>query len=423
MSRTNNDVEDLNLPKSTLTEFFDDVEGKLALLTGLVPYEEFGLTLEQIRRPLLVIGKPGIGKTCGIISCIKELNKKLPPEKKLGFKKILLGQTVVGSLSGIPLLDQTSHKAIRVQDSGLPDPAEDGEYGVLFLDEITTADEMQIQPALGLADDSRSLGEYTLPDHWIVVGAGNGPDCTNFVRLDDMTISRFTAYDVNYDYKRDFRPYAHATGISEDIIAFLNFAPDLCVRVESSDMDEAGKMFPCPRTWERLSIEMKMRKVRGKEVPIDSMGNFAGRIIGKQAAREFAAFLEFKKRLNYDLEKILDGTERDPEVGMAKESFHIILEGLLKRVKDELKGYNSTDAVPVEMYHRVGNMISWLLKFQELENKINAIIEIRDDVPCIAELMFDDDFADECCPGLNDFFSDNSSLLQCRIDDLENLRF
>lgn len=423
MGRTNNDVEDLNLPKSTLTEFFDDVEGKLALLTGLVPYEEFGLTLEDIRKPLLVVGKPGIGKTCGIISCIKELNKKLPESKKLGFKKILLGQTVVGSLTGIPLLDHNSNKAIRVQDSGLPDPTKDGEYGVLFLDEITTADEMQIQPALGLADDSRSLGEYTLPEHWIVVGAGNGPDCTNFVRLDDMTISRFTAYDVSYDYKRDFRPYAHATGISEDIIAFLNFSPDVCVRVESSDMDEAGKMFPCPRTWERLSIELKMRKVRGKEVPIDSIGNFAGRIIGKQAAREFAAFLEFKKRLNYDFEKILDGTERDPEVGMAKESFHIILEGLLKRIKDELKSYNSVDEVPVEMYHRVGNMISWLLKFQELENKINAIIEIRDDVPSIAELMFDDDFADECCPGLNDFFSDNSSLLQSRISDLENLRF
>ena len=160
--------EGLNLPHSTLTEFFDDVEGKLAMLTGLVPYEDFGLTLEEIRRPLLAIGKPGIGKTCGIISSIKEMNKKLPKEKHLGFKKILLGQTVVGSLSGIPVA-RPDGTVVRIQLPDLPDPQRDGEYGVLFLDEITTADEMQIQPALGLADDSRSLGEYTLPEHWIGV--------------------------------------------------------------------------------------------------------------------------------------------------------------------------------------------------------------------------------------------------------------
>ena len=67
--------EGLNVPKSHLKEFFDDVEGRLAFLTGLVDPEQFGLTLEQVRRPLLVIGLPGIGKTCGIISSIREMNK------------------------------------------------------------------------------------------------------------------------------------------------------------------------------------------------------------------------------------------------------------------------------------------------------------------------------------------------------------
>lgn len=414
--------ENLNIPQTTLTEFFDDVEGKLALLTGLVPYEEFGLSLEDVRKPLLVVGKPGIGKTSGIISSIKELNKKLPADRQLGFKKILLGQTVVGSLQGIPVA-RPDGTVVRIQIPDLPNPAIDGEYGVLFLDEITTADEMQIQPALGLADDSRSLGEYKLPNHWIVIGAGNGPDCTNFVRLDDMTLTRFSAYDINYSYKKDFRPYAHATGISEDIIAFLNFSPDACVRVESTDMDEAGKMFPCPRTWERLSIELKMREAMGRKVDISSIGNFAGRIIGKNAGREFGAFMDFKKRLDYDFNKIFDGTERDPEVGMAKESYHIILEGLFKAVKDDLKNFNSQNEVPVEMYKKVGNMISWILKFHELENKINAIIEIRDDIPAIATLMFDDDFAEVCCPGLNDFFDENAALLQSNLDALENLRF
>lgn len=412
--------EGLNLPHSTLTEFFDDVEGKLAMLTGLVPYEDFGLTLEEIRRPLLVIGKPGIGKTCGVLSSIREMNKKLPKDRKLGFKKILLGQTVVGSLSGIPV-SKPDGTVVRIQLPDLPNPQRDGEYGVLFLDEITTADEMQIQPALGLADDSRSLGEYSLPEHWIVIGAGNGPDCTNFVRLDDMTLTRFSAYDINYNYHKDFRPYAHATGINEDIIAFLNFKPDLCVRPESTDMDSAGKMFPCPRTWERLSIELKMRKVQGKPVDPDQIANFAGRIIGIKAGREFGAFMQYRKTLAYDIDKILAGTEKDPEVGMPAETYHIIIQSLIKKITNKVKTYDSIDDVPLHVYEMCGHMLHWILKFQELERKVNAIAEIRDDCDLLVDLIFDDDFAENYCPEIDDFLRENNVLLNSAFNNIAGL--
>lgn len=412
--------EGLNLPHSTLTEFFDDVEGKLAMLTGLVPYEDFGLTLEEIRRPLLVIGKPGIGKTCGVLSSIREMNKKLPKDRKLGFKKILLGQTVVGSLSGIPV-SKPDGTVVRIQLPDLPNPQRDGEYGVLFLDEITTADEMQIQPALGLADDSRSLGEYSLPEHWIVIGAGNGPDCTNFVRLDDMTLTRFSAYDINYNYHKDFRPYAHATGINEDIIAFLNFKPDLCVRPESTDMDSAGKMFPCPRTWERLSIELKMRKVQGKPVDPDQIANFAGRIIGIKAGREFGAFMQYRKTLAYDIDKILAGTEKDPEVGMPAETYNIIIQSLIKKITDKVKTYDSIDDVPLSVYEMCGHMLHWILKFQELERKVNAIAEIRDDCDLLVDLIFDDDFAENYCPEIDDFLRENNVLLNSAFNNIAGL--
>ena len=305
----------LNVSKSTLTEFMDALEAKLALITNLVDYKQIGLTLKDIRRPMLIVGLPGIGKTCGIISIIEKLNLKLPEEKKLGFKKILLGQTVVGSMSGIPVV-MPDGTVKRVQVPDLPDPERDGEYGVLFLDEITTADEAQVQPALGLADDSRNIGTYTLPEHWSVVGAGNGPDCSNFVRLDDMTISRFEVYDIAYDFQEDWRPYAQSHGIEDNIIAFLSFDPSACVRVESTDMDDNGKLFACPRTWERLSHELKMRKAIGKEVRQDDIGRFAGRIVGVNAARHFQAFCATIERLDVSPEKIVNGEERDPSADM-----------------------------------------------------------------------------------------------------------
>lgn len=416
-----NEVEGLNLPKCGLTEFLDDVEGKLALLTGLVDPEQFGLTLEDVRRPMLIVGLPGIGKTCGIISSIKEMNKRLPAEKQLGFKKILLGQTVVGSLSGIPV-SRPDGTVVRIQIPDLPNPERDGEYGVLFLDEITTADEMQIQPALGLADDSRSLGEYDLPPHWVVIGAGNGPDCTNFVRLDDMTLSRFVAYDVAYNYKKDFRPYAHKVGIHEDIIAFLNFNNDICVRVESTDMDSAGKMFPCPRTWERLSTELKMRAAVGKPVDYDNMESFSGKIIGLTAGREFAAFMRFKQNLNYDAQKIFVGQERAPEVGMASETFHIILQSLIKNIIAEMRNTgDGSGNYPLETYQHCANMMKWLLSMHELEKKINAIIELRNDCLELTSLFFDDDFL-ELCPEVDQFFTDHANLLVTHRNELDSLK-
>ena len=414
--------EGLNLPNSRLSEFFEDVEGKLALLTGLVPYESFGLTLEEVRRPMLVIGKPGIGKTCGILSAVKSLNEKLPAEKKLGFKKILLGQTVVGSLSGIPVVGQDG-KVIRVQIPDLPNPAVDGEYGVLFLDEITTADEMQIQPALGLADDSRSLGEYKLPEHWIVIGAGNGPDCTNFVRLDDMTLTRFVGYDIDYDFKADFRPYAHKTGIHEDIIAFLNFDNSMCVSVESTDADTAGKMFPCPRSWERLSIELKMREALGKPVSISKMTNFAGRIIGVNAARKFESFLHFKENFSYNIDAIANGTERDPEVAMKKETFHIALQGLIKYINNDIKENNDGNGnFPLTTYQHCANIMTWLLKFVELDTKLNAVVEMTKEVPLFNTIAYDDDFL-SMCPAFDKFFEENSDFISSIANDIDSFGF
>ena len=411
--------EGLNVPMTNLQEFFDDLEGRLSIITGLIDCEEdFGVTLEDVRRPLVVVGLPGIGKTCGIMSIRKKLNAKLPPEKQLGFKKILLGQTVVGSMTGIPVATGDG-RVVRVQMPDLPDPKRDGEYGVLFLDEITTADEAQVQPALGLCDDSRNIGEYTLPEHWIVVAAGNGPDCTNFVRMDDMLISRFTTvYDIAYDYKKDWRPWAHANNINEDIIAFLNFDPTACVRVESTDMDKAGKLFPCPRTWTNLSRNLDLRKMQGRPVQQHELASFASRIVGTKAGQQFSSFCSFKlKNTEYKVEDILEGKAPDPNQGMKKEVFHILLQGIIKQVTLEAKKAKesgSDDEMDVCLKH-FSNAMTWLIKFKthDFENVMNAFLEVKTECPYCVELMFHDRLS---CPALDQFLADNAEFLQAQID-------
>lgn len=412
--------EDLGIPKSSFEEFMEDLRGRLAFISGKLNYEDYGLTLKDVRKPVLVIGLPGIGKTCGVISIIKELNSTLPVNKQFGFKKILLGQTVVGTLSGVPVVNNQNGDVKRAQAPELPTVEKDGEYGILFLDEITTADEAQVQPALGLCDDSRNIGEYTLPEHWLVVAAGNGPDCTNFIRLDDMTLSRFSPYDINYSYKRDWRPWAHEHDINPLIIAYLNFKPENCVAVESTEMDDAGKMFACPRTWERLSIELKMRKALGKPVKANELANFAGRIIGKRVGREFAAFSSYSEDLPFDPNKIIEGDERDPEP-MKEESFHIILESCISIMKKIMSDtVDANGAYPSSTYRAMANLVDWFLKAENfaLELVVNAVAEMRTNIPNFGEILFDADFL-QFTNRFEEFITAHTDLiLDTSVDDL-----
>lgn len=409
--------ENIGVIQCDLSTFLDDFRGQMQLITGLIPMPTEGenkLTLDEVRLPNLVIGDPGMGKTCGIISVINELNELLPPDRQIHMKKILLGQTVVGSLSGIPVVNPATGDVVRVQAPDLPTVEKDGEYGVLFLDEITTADEAQIQPALGLCDDTRSIGTYTLPEHWVVVAAGNGPSCANFLELHDMTESRFVGYDIKYDYAKDWRPWAHAHGINSLIIAFLNFKPEYIIKVITGEADKSGKQFSCPRTWTRLDVELKKRSVLGRPVKQGELANFASRIIGVEAAREFAAFTAFNKSISVNPDEIVSGkvTKATPDMGI--EEFHIIVQQLIKRIQTLMDKTRQEDGgYLLETYEGIANVTTWIISMKDyvLEKAISAVVELNKEVEHIDEIMGDTENFDAMCPAWVDFLLEYSDLI------------
>jgi hypothetical protein len=300
----------------------------------------------------MIIGQPGIGKTVGVIAMVKAFNDYLAAnnvktkdgkDKRLGFRKIQFGQTTVGDFSGVPVVVNGEVRKLMPDD--LPTVEKDGEYGVLFLDEISTADSQQVQPALGLADDSRSLsGIYTLPEHWLVVGAANGPDCPNFVSLDPMTLTRFTPYAAECTWREDYEDYARSfnksngnrTTIHPDIIAYLEWKPDELINVITKN-DAVGSQFACPRSWKTLSDkiysleyddELKKKNVAIPVVKIQgftntteetkkkyspynkSFSDFVGNTLGVATGDSFTTFLTYKEGLIYDMEKIKQGKEK-----------------------------------------------------------------------------------------------------------------
>lgn len=371
------------------------------------------------RDPILVIGDPGIGKTCGIIGAIKDHNKTVPESEQWGFSKIQLGQTIVGALQGIPVVDPSTHKAIRVDVPELPrtdpnDPAYK-KYGILFLDEITSADTAQVQPALGLCDDSRNIGTYTLPENWLVVAAGNGPNCANFRELHDMTISRFIVFDVAYSFE-DWEQWAIDNNIHQMILAYLGWKPENIVHVVSDALADAehGKAFACPRSWERLSREMKKRRAMGRAIGTEEMASIAPRVIGDKIGNEFASFCAFEKVLKKNgisAEKILDGNIALPtrETIPTEEEYHIIMQSLISHMRILGDKYDAGAVKEEVAFQKVINATKWIVALGsfQLELVITAFATLGAKVPLYDMVISDPDYMDTYCPEWGRFIDEH----------------
>ncbi len=362
--------ENVGVIKSTLSDFYSRIVDTLELMIASETYPE--IDIEQVRRPILVLGEPGIGKTMGIMSIINAFNEVLEGNMKLGMKKILLGQSIVGELSGIPVATHNSETGeatlIKVQSDSLPDEARDGKYGILFLDEVTTADAAQVLPALALCDDTRNLGGYKLPEGWLVVLAGNGPDCANFKMLHDVVLNRVITIDVDFSYENDWKGWAQENFIHDSILAFLNFSPEWALKVESNKYEDAdiGKAFASPRSWTSLSYSLKeidrnnavaQGKAEGYATPVAGIASkmrqkyktkahsqtatkqeqylaIAGQIVGAGAANAFNAFNLLNKELKFDPDKIMKGEEAVamPADALKRQNLHMILASCTSRL-------------------------------------------------------------------------------------------
>lgn len=440
-----NDDRSLGVGVTHIGEFFDDIRGRIRLLSMSdeelqqlckEKEKELGCVLtpqemkRAVRRPVLVIGDPGVGKTCGIVGAIADHNAK-HPDNQWGFKKILLGQTIVGALQGIPIVDTSTHTVIREDVPDLPVAERDGKYGILFLDEITTADEAQVQPALGLTDDTRNLGTYTLPENWLVVAAGNGPNCANFRELHDMTISRFVCYNVYCDFARDWEPWAREHGIDPLILAYLNFKKEDIVKIASDVLadPDVGKAFASPRTWTRLSEELKIRKALGRKVSQNELFGFASRIIGEEVGNSFASFAAFRSEVKFDADKILKGTEKMPKEALRgaplrEEVYQILMESLISSLTVLCKNAEANEVARDVEYKQVANAVRWIIDLSEcqmLDMTITAFAKMATKVPHLKKVMLDDDFCNVYCPEFDDFCGSHTELLIAIRDALSDI--
>lgn len=194
---------------------------------------------QENHTPVMIWGAPGIGKSM----LVDAIGKKYQAQ----VIDIRLSQMEPSDLRGIPF--QNGDLVDWSIPSILPNEERHGKYGILFLDEITSAPPTVSAAAYQLILD-RKLGEYELPKGWVVFAAGNraGDRGVNY-QMPAPLANRFTHYtlEVNLD---EWVIWAYKNKIDERIIGFLRYRPEHLFSFDSSKNQSA---FATPRTWEFAS--------------------------------------------------------------------------------------------------------------------------------------------------------------------------
>ncbi|MCI4331443.1 MAG: MoxR family ATPase [Thermoplasmata archaeon] len=235
--------------------------------------------------PLFIWGPPGVGKSSVVRQVAAERRLEV-----LDLRMLLLDPV---DLRGLPV--PYRGKVRWSPPEFLPEKGK----GILFLDELNAAPPLVQASVYQLVLD-RKIGEYRLPDGWMVVAAGNRESDQSIAHAMPSALrSRFEHLELIPDLE-SWKTWAYGAGVHASVIAFLEFRPALLYQ-----MLPESKPFPCPRTWEMVSRVLSLELGTEEELRV-----LEG-CVGTGAATEFDLF---RKSLNVlpKLERVIEGMDALP---------------------------------------------------------------------------------------------------------------
>lgn len=267
--------------------------------------------LTQKKVPVFLWGPPGIGKSSIVAQIAKEQNIEY-----IDLRLSLLDPT---DLRGIPFFSSDKETALWAPPSFLP--TENGTKGILFLDELNTAAPMVQASAYQLILD-RKIGEYTLPDGWAIVAAGNRESDRGVVfRMASPLANRFVHLEMEVSVE-DWRAWAMEANIEPSIIAFISHRPDALFTFAS---DNDNRSFATPRTWAYVN------EILASNPDEELLMGLVGGAIGEELAAAFLGFRIVAKDLP-DVDAVMDGSCLD--IPQETSAMHVLCAALSMRINE-----------------------------------------------------------------------------------------
>ena len=287
------------------------------------------------RVPLHIWGACGVGKS--------QIVSQIAADLQCEFLDVRAVQLDPVDLRGLPRI--TADQTEWVPPRFLPKEGK----GILFLDELTSAPQMTQAGCYQLVLDRR-LGEYVLPDGWVVIAAGN-PASERGVHfsMPRPLRNRFVHLDLEPDLD-DWSKWATKAGVRAEIVAFLRFKPEL---LHTSDTTSDANAWPTPRSWEMASNVLSGIANRQKTAFLSGTSDFEAQLldgtVGPAAASELVAFLRLFRQLPSIDDILLNPdsaplpTETSAQIAIATALGRVVTDNSIAR------GLRYLDRMPTEM--------------------------------------------------------------------------
>jgi hypothetical protein len=236
---------------------------------------------------VMLWSSPGLGKS----SLVGQIAKRV--RRKLIDMRVNLRDTV--DFRGVPVSDLKTMTTKWLAPDELPRADRDGDSGLLFLDEINTAP-MNVQAVCFQLTLEKKLGDYTLPEGWVVVAAGNYVgDRAAAQRMPTALRNRFAHIHV-VDNTKAWVKWAEVNGVPPEFIAFARFREALFGQMPKGDENE----FLTRRSFTAAAAYI--------DAPVKIRQSLFGGLIGHAQAAELEGFIKLYRSLG-----TLDGILANPD--------------------------------------------------------------------------------------------------------------
>lgn len=238
-----------------------------------------GLPFSMIPAPFLW-GAPGVGKSDGVRQLASRIEMHTGKKVVVTDVRLLLFSPI--DLRGIPVVNQTRTAAEWLKPSIFAMDPDENVINILFLDELTAAP-TSVQAAGYQLTLDRKIGEHSLPDNCIVIGAGNRlTDHSVAYRMPNALANRMQHYEVIADLE-SWMSWAIKHSVHPLVLGYLAFDNSKFY----SDNDEDDVAFPTPRSWMFVS---NLLNIMGAEGDLSVLYNTISGCIGSGTALAFLSW-------------------------------------------------------------------------------------------------------------------------------------